>query len=117
MTGGECRFANGPFAGRELRVAWSEMPPEWAGTRADTGRDFPLLVKFIFPDEKLSVQVHPGDEYAAAHELACRWTREDGNVVRHARAGRGGSARWFEAQRDAREFCSARSQTVRRKIA
>src|SRR3984957_859791 len=70
MTGGECRFANGPFAGRELRVAWREMPTEWAGTRADTGRDFPLLVKFIFPDEKLSVQVHPDDEYAAAHEMA-----------------------------------------------
>ena len=70
MTGGECRFANSPFAGRELRVAWREMPPEWAGTRADTGRDFPLLVKFIFPDEKLSVQVHPDDEYAAAHEGA-----------------------------------------------
>jgi mannose-6-phosphate isomerase len=70
MTGGECRFANGPFADRELRVAWREMPPEWAGARADTGRDFPLLVKFIFPEEKLSVQVHPDDEYAAAHEQA-----------------------------------------------
>src|ERR1700683_1383275 len=46
------------------------MPPEWAGTRADIGRDFPLLVKFIFPDEKLSVQVHPDDQYAAAHEGA-----------------------------------------------
>jgi mannose-6-phosphate isomerase len=70
MTGGDCRFANGPFAGRELRVAWREMPPEWAGTLSDTGRDFPLLVKFIFPAEKLSVQVHPDDEYAAAHEMA-----------------------------------------------
>jgi mannose-6-phosphate isomerase len=27
----------------------------------------PLLVKFIFTSEKLSVQVHPGDDYAAAH--------------------------------------------------
>ena len=25
---------------------------------------FPLLVKFIFTSEKLSVQVHPEDEYA-----------------------------------------------------
>ncbi len=24
----------------------------------------PLLVKFIFPEEKLSVQVHPDDAYA-----------------------------------------------------
>ncbi len=29
---------------------------------------FPLLVKFLFPTEKLSVQVHPGDEYAREHE-------------------------------------------------
>ena len=30
--------------------------------------DLPLLVKFIFTTEKLSVQVHPDDEFAAAHE-------------------------------------------------
>lgn len=29
--------------------------------------DLPLLVKFIFTSEKLSVQVHPDDEYARAH--------------------------------------------------
>ena len=28
----------------------------------------PLLVKFLFTTAKLSVQVHPGDAYAAAHE-------------------------------------------------
>ena len=31
---------------------------------------FPLLVKFIFAEDKLSVQVHPDDEYAARHEQA-----------------------------------------------
>lgn len=30
--------------------------------------DFPLLVKFIFTSERLSVQVHPRDEYAHIHE-------------------------------------------------
>jgi mannose-6-phosphate isomerase len=30
--------------------------------------DLPLLVKFIFTTEKLSVQVHPDDEFAAVHE-------------------------------------------------
>lgn len=70
MTGSECRFANGPFAGRALGSAWREMPPEWTGTRAKTSEAFPLLVKFIFPEEKLSVQVHPGDAYAAKHEQA-----------------------------------------------
>ena len=30
--------------------------------------DLPLLVKFIFTSEKLSVQVHPDDNFAARHE-------------------------------------------------
>ena len=31
-------------------------------------REIPLLVKFIFTEEALSVQVHPEDEFARAHE-------------------------------------------------
>jgi mannose-6-phosphate isomerase len=68
MTGSECRFANGPYQGKTLDKAWREMPPEWAGTLAERYGPFPLLVKFIFAEDKLSVQVHPGDEYAAKHE-------------------------------------------------
>lgn len=30
--------------------------------------DLPLLVKFVFTSDRLSVQVHPDDDYAAAHE-------------------------------------------------
>ncbi|MBQ8208947.1 MAG: mannose-6-phosphate isomerase [Clostridia bacterium] len=37
------------------------------GTKYDGGR-FPLLIKFIDAQDKLSVQVHPDDDYAAAHE-------------------------------------------------
>ena len=70
MTGSECRFAGGPFAGKTLGDAWPEMPPEWTGTLAGRGGLFPLLVKFIFADAKLSVQVHPGDDYASSHEQA-----------------------------------------------
>jgi len=70
MTGNECRFANGPFAGKKLGEAWPLMPPEWTGTRTDRAAGFPLLVKFIFAAEKLSVQVHPDDEYAGRHEAA-----------------------------------------------
>jgi mannose-6-phosphate isomerase len=69
MTGHDCRFANGPFAGHYLGEVWREIPPEWAGTAQGRG-DFPLLVKFIFPEDKLSVQVHPDDAYAARHEQA-----------------------------------------------
>jgi mannose-6-phosphate isomerase len=70
MTGNECRFASGPFAGEKLGDVWPKLPPEWAGTQADHHHPFPLLVKFIFAEQKLSVQVHPGDDYAARHELA-----------------------------------------------
>jgi mannose-6-phosphate isomerase len=68
MTGNECRFATGPFAGRKLGEVWPQMSKEWAGTEIERGGDFPLLVKFIFPQDKLSVQVHPDDAYAAVHE-------------------------------------------------
>jgi mannose-6-phosphate isomerase len=70
MTGSECRFADGPFAGKKLGEAWPEMPPEWTGTSVDRSGSFPLLVKFLFPEDKLSVQVHPDDDYASRHEQA-----------------------------------------------
>ncbi len=37
---------------------------------APAGQDLPLLVKYIFTSEKLSVQVHPNDEQAHARGLA-----------------------------------------------
>jgi mannose-6-phosphate isomerase len=71
MTGVECRFASGPFAGRKLGDVWPALPSAWTGTKIDSAAgSFPLLVKFIFAEEKLSVQVHPDDEYAARHEPA-----------------------------------------------
>ncbi len=30
--------------------------------------DFPILTKFLFTSDRLSVQVHPNDEYASVHE-------------------------------------------------
>jgi mannose-6-phosphate isomerase len=70
LTGVDCKVASGPFAGRTLGEAWREMPPEWRGSRFTEPGDFPILVKFIFPNDKLSIQVHPDDAYAAAHEQA-----------------------------------------------
>lgn len=70
LTGADCRIANGPFAGKTLSEAWGEMPVEWRGTRLASATHFPLLVKFIFPTDKLSIQVHPDDAYAATHEQA-----------------------------------------------
>jgi len=70
LTAHESRVANGPFAGKSLGEAWREMPAEWRGTRAQHFREFPLLVKFLFPNDKLSIQVHPDDAYASRYEQA-----------------------------------------------
>jgi mannose-6-phosphate isomerase len=70
LTGVDCRVATGPFAGKTLGEAWRELPVEWRGERFREPGDFPLLLKFIFPQEKLSIQVHPDDAYAALHEKA-----------------------------------------------
>ena len=41
---------------------------EILGTNCRRFRDFPILIKFIDARENLSVQVHPPDDYAFAHE-------------------------------------------------
>jgi len=88
LTGVGCKVATGPFAGKTLGEAWQEMPPEWRGTRFTEPGDFPILIKFIFPNDKLSIQVHPDDTYAAAHEKAAggRGKTEMWHVV-HAEHG------------------------------
>ena len=70
LTDVNCRVATGSFTGISLVDAWREMPADWRGTMFATPGDFPLLVKFIFPTDKLSIQVHPDDVYASVHEKA-----------------------------------------------
>jgi mannose-6-phosphate isomerase len=69
LTGNDCVFANGPYPGKRLADAWREMPVEWTGSCA-RGMSFPILVKFLFVEDKLSVQVHPDDDFATRHEQA-----------------------------------------------
>ncbi len=40
------------------------MAAHWSGKPLRMQDRFPLLVKFLFPADKLSVQVHPDDEGA-----------------------------------------------------
>jgi mannose-6-phosphate isomerase len=70
LTGNACRFAGGPFAGERLGDAWPRMGEEWAGKLASSRKQFPILAKFLFPEDKLSLQVHPDDEYARRNEAA-----------------------------------------------
>lgn len=64
LTGDECRVANGPLAGQTLGDLAKRYGRELVGEAAPDPHRFPLLVKFLFPREKLSVQVHPDDETA-----------------------------------------------------
>ncbi|HEV2206814.1 MAG TPA: type I phosphomannose isomerase catalytic subunit [Candidatus Acidoferrales bacterium] len=68
LTGLECKFATGPFAGNTLGEAWCAMDASWRGASIEPEANFPLLVKFLFTREKLSVQVHPDDDYASRYE-------------------------------------------------
>ncbi len=68
LTAMDSRVASGPFMGKALGESWRAMPAEWRGTRLGRCKDFPLLVKFLFPNDKLSIQVHPDDSYAGMHE-------------------------------------------------
>jgi mannose-6-phosphate isomerase len=68
LTAFESRVVNGPFAGKTLRDGWHAMPAEWRGVRHASLTEFPVLIKFIFPNDKLSIQVHPNDAYAAKYE-------------------------------------------------
>jgi len=70
LTDVSCRLTTGHFAGKTLADAWKEMPPDWRGANSAEPGDFPLLLKFIFPTDKLSIQVHPNDAYAGVHEKA-----------------------------------------------
>jgi len=64
LTGDENRVANGPLAGRTLGELCREYGRALVGEAARETQRFPLLIKFLFPREKLSVQVHPDDEGA-----------------------------------------------------
>src|SRR5437868_799032 len=70
LTGEGCRVANGALQGHTLGQVSEQFAEKLNGTLAREQR-FPLLVKIIFPKEKLSVQVHPDDEGAKGVGLPC----------------------------------------------
>ena len=63
-------IANGEYAGRAMNDLINEYPQEILGTAVHLkyGQRFPLLVKLIDANQKLSVQVHPDDAYALNKE-------------------------------------------------
>jgi len=71
LTGEDCRVANGPLSGKTLAEVCQAHGVELVGDAARDPSRFPLLVKFLFPRERLSVQVHPDDAAARRAGQAC----------------------------------------------
>lgn len=63
LTAETCVVEGGEFAGVSLAEMTKRFPEKFAG---GDSAEFPLLVKTLFPKEKLSVQVHPNDAQAGA---------------------------------------------------
>lgn len=85
LTGDNCFVTNGPLAKRSLADLSIELGAELVGTAARDPKRFPLLLKFLFPEEKLSVQVHPDD--ATAQHFGEPWGKTECWYVAHARSG------------------------------
>ncbi|MGE5321951.1 MAG: type I phosphomannose isomerase catalytic subunit [Actinomycetota bacterium] len=64
LTGDQCQVANGPLSGRTLADLSRDFGEQLIGPVATVPSRFPLLIKFLFPRDKLSVQVHPDDDGA-----------------------------------------------------
>jgi len=104
LTDVQCHIANGAFRGKTLDDAWMRMPADWQGERCTDMPHFPLLVKFIFPTDKLSIQVHPDDDYAEKHEFTA--------------GGRGKTEMWHavSAQGEAKLFLGLKPSVTRQKF-
>ena len=64
---GLCLIADGCFKGKTLKEVVAENP-DVLGKNGKAFDFFPILIKLIDAADKLSVQVHPDDEYALANE-------------------------------------------------
>jgi mannose-6-phosphate isomerase len=103
LSGDECKVANGPLGGKTLAQLSAQYQRELVGEAARDAARFPLLLKFLFPHEKLSVQVHPDDEQA--QRVGQPWGKTECWYVAEAKPGaqiglglkNGVSARQLEA--------------------
>jgi len=99
----------GPTFGELTRM----FPAEILGP--DHGQECPLLVKVLFTSERLSVQVHPDDEYAREHHGGSRGKTEAWHVIAaepHATIGLGLSAPLSREQGEAAALSGEIEQLV-----
>lgn len=65
LTGPESVVETGPYVGSAFSKVVAEHAAEvLGGIPEGEAPEFPLLIKLLFPEEKLSVQVHPDDAHA-----------------------------------------------------
>ncbi len=62
---GDCAIANEEYKGETLSSMWQKKKDLFDDVE---GEVFPLLTKIITAEDDLSIQVHPDNEYASAHE-------------------------------------------------
>jgi mannose-6-phosphate isomerase len=80
LTGPQSIVETGPLKGQTFQAAMAQ-----GGTAPTGSTEFPLLVKLLFPNDKLSVQVHPDDAYA--REMGQRRGKTECWYVLEAEAG------------------------------
>lgn len=71
LTWEDNRVANGPLAGQSIGDLAKKYRRDLVGQVAYYEDRFPLLIKFLFPGDKLSVQVHPDDQGAQKYGQPC----------------------------------------------
>ena len=83
VAGNESVVAEGPFKGKTIAELVKEYKGELVGEHvyANTGDEFPLLIKFIDALTDLSIQVHPNDELAAKRHNGSKGKTEMWYVV------------------------------------
>jgi mannose-6-phosphate isomerase len=86
ITDDASQFRNGPLAGMTLAEAAENFGSELNGKNWKDRR-FPLLAKYIYTSDWLSVQVHPDDAEAAHYDPGNRGKCEMWYIVRSDRKG------------------------------
>jgi mannose-6-phosphate isomerase len=83
VKGNESVVANGALAGKTIAELVKEYKGKLVGEHvyANTGDEFPLLIKFIDALTDLSIQVHPNDELAAVRHNGSKGKTEMWYVV------------------------------------
>jgi mannose-6-phosphate isomerase len=85
LSGEDGKVANGPLKGKSLAELTAQYGRELVGEAGTDFSRFPLLTKFLFPHETLSVQVHPDDD--AAHRAGLPCGKNECWYVAHAKPG------------------------------